>query len=364
MSIPIPHVGRPKLDLSPKFLGQLPKKESERLMRTYFRTVLCCILLAFQVDAVWGVELQGGQQSPAANKQPVLEDGTPIKLRISQTVSSADAQVDDRVEFEVLEELKVGDVVVIPKGGIALGTVTEGQAKRRMGRGGKLEIVMDSVRLADGEKAALRATKTAQGGGHTGAMTAGIVVTGLLFWPAAPFFLFMHGKDITIPKGTLVPTFISGNVPLDFAKFQPLLPAPMQPQGTPTSAQAMPQQPSSAQPPVEAQQIKEVKLSESPSPTTAANTLPPQQLEPSTLVIKSTPDGADITIDGKFVGSTPSTVRLSTGDHDVSVQKAGSNVRSVAGGEITVPAYKVWKRNLTVSSGNTITIDATLEKTE
>jgi hypothetical protein len=49
-----------------------------------------------------------------------------------------------------------------------------------MGRGGKLEIVMDSIRLADGEWAALRATKEVQGGGHDGAMTAGIVVTDFL----------------------------------------------------------------------------------------------------------------------------------------------------------------------------------------
>src|ERR1022692_1339010 len=55
---------------------------------------------------------------------------------------------------------------------------------------GQLEIVLDSVRLVDSEKASLRAVKEAKGGGHTGAMTAGIVVTGLLIWPAAPFFLF------------------------------------------------------------------------------------------------------------------------------------------------------------------------------
>jgi hypothetical protein len=50
-------------------------------------------------------------------------------------------------------------------------------------------------------------------------MTAGIVATGLLFWPAAPFFLFMHGKDTTIPKGAEVPTFVNGNFRLESASF-------------------------------------------------------------------------------------------------------------------------------------------------
>jgi hypothetical protein len=37
---------------------------------------------------------------------------------------------------------------------------------------------------------------------HTGAMAGGVVATAIVFFPAAPSFLFMHGKDITIPKGT------------------------------------------------------------------------------------------------------------------------------------------------------------------
>ncbi|MGH9763784.1 MAG: hypothetical protein ACREDR_30030 [Blastocatellia bacterium] len=143
---------------------------------------------------------------PAQTPKPAigfgLEDGTPIKLRISRNLSSADAQVGETVDFEVLEDTKVGDVIVVPRGGIAWGTVTEAQPKRRLGRAGKLNVNIDSVRLTDGEKAALRAVKEVKGGGHTGAMTGAMVATSIVFFPAAPLFLFMHGKDITIPKGT------------------------------------------------------------------------------------------------------------------------------------------------------------------
>jgi hypothetical protein len=117
----------------------------DRLLR-----VLCSLLLTLQASSVSGTAVP--QNAAPAAAQPVLEDGTPVKLRISQTVTSADAHVDDRVEFEVPEEVRVADVVVIPKGGIAWGTVTEAQANRRMARGGKLEIVMDSVRLSTVEK--------------------------------------------------------------------------------------------------------------------------------------------------------------------------------------------------------------------
>jgi hypothetical protein len=42
-----------------------------------------------------------GQQGHTAGAGFVLEDGTPVKVRISQTVSSADAQVNDRVALLV-----------------------------------------------------------------------------------------------------------------------------------------------------------------------------------------------------------------------------------------------------------------------
>jgi hypothetical protein len=155
-------------------------------------------------------------------KEPLafgLEDATPVRMRINRTVSSSDAQVNDTVDFEVLDEVKVKDVIVIPRGGTAWGTVTEAQSKRRMGRGGKLNINIDNVKLASGEKVALRAIKDVKGGGHQGAITGAIVATSIVFFPAAPLFLLVHGKDITIPKGTEITAYINGDIPLDQAKF-------------------------------------------------------------------------------------------------------------------------------------------------
>jgi hypothetical protein len=231
---------------------------------------------------------------------PVLEEGTPVKLRISRTVSSADAQVGETVDFEVLEAVKVGDLVVIPKGGTAWATVTAAEAKKRMARGGKLDMNIDSVRLVDGEKAALRAVKDMKGGGHTGAMTGGIVATAIVFWPAAPFFLFMHGKDITVPKGTEITAYVNGDFHLDLAKFQG---------GTTQVLSAAVNQPS--------QQTNQV-LS-------------------ATLDISSTPSNADIELDGTFVGDTPSTIGVPPGEHTIKVTKKG---------------YAPWERKIHSSTGN------------
>jgi len=253
-------------------------------------------------------------------KQPLafgLEDGTPIKLRLTRNLSSADATTGERVDFEVLEDIKVKDVIVVPRGGLALATVTEAQHKRRMARGGKLDVNIDDVRLIDGEKAPLRAVKEAKGGGHTGAMTGAIVATAIVFFPAAPLFLFMHGKDITIPKGTEVTAYINGDIPLDPVRFQP----------------------------------KDVKSAADPTaaPPSASPGAPVNGADPavSSVEVKSTPDGADITVDDKYMGSTPETLKLPPGDHKIKLEK---------------PGFKTWERTLAVGAGGTANVNATLDK--
>jgi PEGA domain len=241
----------------------------------------------------------------------VLEEATPVKLRFNRTVSSADAHAGDTVDFEVLQDISVNGTPVISKGGFAFGTVTEAQPKRRMARGGKLEINIDYVKLLSSEKAALRAVKGGKGGGHTGYMTAGIVGAGILFFPAAPFFLFMHGKDITLPKGTEFTAYVNGDMKLDIAKFQPA--------------------------PVPQQDLNASGHDQSASSTFAK------------LQIESTPPGADIEVDGGFVGNTPSDIQVAEGDHTVVVKKSG---------------FKNWERKLKSSAGSSVHLVAELEKAD
>lgn len=62
----------------------------------------------------------------------------------------------------------------------------------------------------------------------------------------------------------------------------------------------------------------------------------------------STPSGAEITVDGKYVGNTPSEIGLNTGTHVV--------VFSLAG-------FIQWKRDLTVAAGSRlVNVTATLQK--
>jgi hypothetical protein len=55
------------------------------------------------------------------------------------------------------------------------------------------------------------------------------------------------------------------------------------------------------------------------------------------LEVTSTPAGADIEVDGKFVGNTPSAIHLQSGEYTVAVKKNG---------------YTSWERKVKVTGGN------------
>jgi hypothetical protein len=149
----------------------------------------------------------------------VLHDATPIRVRLNKTVSSSEMAVNDTVEWVVQEDLKIGNTLIVARGGLAVATVTVAQQKRHLGRGGNLDINIDYVLAVNGDHIALRAERQAKGGGHVGAMVGAMVATSLVFWPAAPFFLLMHGKEARIPRGTELMAYSDGEVTVDPARF-------------------------------------------------------------------------------------------------------------------------------------------------
>jgi hypothetical protein len=208
-----------------------------------------------------------------AERDFVLRDGTPVKLKLMRELSSASEQVGATVDFEVLEPVVLDEKVVIRAGAIALGTVTEAEPKRRMGRTGKLAVRIDTVTLADNQRAPLRAVSTGVDGSRAGTVATSAAVAGMVFFPAAPLFLLMKGKDLTIPNGTFVTAYINGDLKLPPEQFT--IPAER---------------------PVATVQLK------------AEN---------------AETENAEIWIEEKFVGNLPATLKLPEGEYDIVVQKSG-----------------------------------------
>lgn len=66
-----------------------------------------------------------------------------------------------------------------------------------------------------------------------------------------------------------------------------------------------------------------------------------------TVDVSSTPAGADVLVDGQFVGNCPATLKLQPGKHAIIVKMSG---------------FKDWSRQITVESGSQVQLNAILEK--
>ncbi len=129
-----------------------------------------------------------------------LRNGTPIRMRLGKTISSATAHVGDVVELEVVEEVLVDGLSVIRQGATGTGVVKEAEPKKRMGHGGKLAFSIDFVRLKDNEKAAVRSYQESTGSNNS----AGAVLplgTGkeVVFTQGSEFIAYMDG-DMKLKK--------------------------------------------------------------------------------------------------------------------------------------------------------------------
>jgi hypothetical protein len=148
-----------------------------------------------------------GQGRPAGAAKLVIESGTPVRLQLARTISSAHALKGDRLDFVVVKDVEVGGFTVIRAGARAEGPVIRVRRKRPLGIGGNIILKLDSVELTTGERVGLAASKEFKGRAHTIRMAVAMAVTAAFYPPAAPVFLLTRGRDSTVLKGTEVTAY-------------------------------------------------------------------------------------------------------------------------------------------------------------
>lgn len=252
--------------------------------------------------------------------QVVLPEGTKVRVRLEQALSSATAEEGQPVQLSVTEDVKVGETVAVSQGASCVGTITQALPKRRMGRTGKLDFSIERCSAIDGNAVPLRYTvNKKEGGSHagrTGALTAGAAI---IFWPAAPVFLLMKGKDVTVNKGVVVDVFTDQRyIVKETARVEP-----------PAAGAA------SAAPAPGAVAV--------PAPGAPAGPGPAQT---ATVRITSEPEGAEIELNGAFIGSTPATLQLPAGQQNLTLRKGAL----------------LWRRAIQIQPGSNVNINAELSR--
>jgi len=241
-----------------------------------------------------------------AAAQIEIPEGTRVKVRLEEDLSSATAEKGRPVRLSVVGEVKIGGTVVIAPGAKATGTVVVATPKRLMS-GGKLDFSVDGVTAADGETIPIRYRQEEAPGMPD--LKAGIISAGatMVLGPAAPLLRMMRAKDITMEKGIVLEVFTD------------------QSHALPAAAKA------------------EVAKAEESTPEAAAE--PPVDLVD--VSVNSTPDGARIMVNGMDVGDTPASFRLKPGEHEIQIEKEG---------------FAAWKSKITATPGTPQSIEAKLEK--
>jgi hypothetical protein len=153
--------------------------------------------------------------SPASAPRALVEmkvpDGTQMELELQSNISSKEAQEGDIVNFTVVSPVVVNGVTVIERGAPAKARIAVAKKSGRWGKSGKLGWAMQDVMAVDGSRIPLRMDKKLSGDSKGGTVATGVILTSLVFWPAAPLWGFKKGKDVSIPAGKRLEAFIHGD---------------------------------------------------------------------------------------------------------------------------------------------------------
>jgi len=155
---------------------------------------------------------QGVASPPKAVGSAILRQGTPVHLVFATGVSSKTADVGDKMQLTLAEDIRAGDMVLVAKGAPALATVTEADRTGAAGAPGNLVFQVESLD-ANGNIVKLRGSEAKEGQPKPPNAAVLVPVVGL-------FTLFKHGKDAEIKPGTPVTAYVDADTSLSTANWE------------------------------------------------------------------------------------------------------------------------------------------------
>lgn len=281
-----------------------------------------------------------------------LSEGTPVRLRLKADLSSDQANQGDRVDFEVARSVVVRGLVAIPQGSVAWGAVQSAKKK-------DVKFDIEGLRLPNLRQIKLRSIP--EKGSNPGKDQI----------KADTHF----GGSVGAPQGSEFTAYLDEDVEMDVAGERPAaaIPAPAAPPPKPVEVKAPPPAPERAmQAPAPSSTPAVAMPPPAPQPVTAPASRPaaqpaapapapspppppaPQDVaaggDQVTVECYSDPSGADILLDGEFVGNTPSILKIPVGEHRLEIQRSG---------------YKAFSKSLSLAAGAGLqTVRASLQKKE
>lgn len=248
---------------------------------------------------------------PVSAAQVRLREGTLVRLKLLYNVTTENVVKGDRVEFDVAENVVVNDRIVILKGAPAWGHVTDvkGAGKKRA-KDAVVVFRFMSVKTVDNQQLGIRA---------------------LAAKPRKPDSRENEIEESSLIRGMADRT-IGAEKGKDYTAYTDLDSVVNAPDSAPLSQQAG-NSPAGGP--------KTTVVPPKPEPP------PPPPPEEAYVDFNSMPPGADVNIDGRFHGNTPTRTSLPPGKHLIEIRLAG---------------HRTWIRNMVVEPGSKPSVRATLDQ--
>ena len=176
--------------------------------QTVARRLIAVLFATFVLtEGVWSVaQTQAEGQTASPSRPVVLKEGTEIRLKVHDEITSKTAVEGDLVNLILDQDLKVGEITVARAGSVAVATVSHAGKAGMLGRPGDLGLRLEYLR-ADDSSVRLRGTKGKQGNGEEGTAVALTV----LF---APFGLIKHGHNAEFKEATALGGYVDQDTEL------------------------------------------------------------------------------------------------------------------------------------------------------
>ncbi len=249
---------------------------------------------------------------PVSAAQVRLREGTLVRLKLLYNITTENVVKGDRVEFDVAENVVVNDRVLIQKGAPAWGQVTDvkGAGKKRA-KDASVTFRFMAVKTVDNQQVAMRVlpTKPRKPDSHDNEIEENSLIPG------------MSDRTTGAEKGR------------DYASY--------------TDQDALVNAPDAAAAATSAGEQPGTTTLPPPSAVGVAAPPPEPLPEEAYVDFNSNPPGADVNIDGRFHGNTPTRISLPPGKHLIEIRLAG---------------HRTWIRNMVVDPGSKPSVRATLDQ--
>ena len=174
--------------------------------QTVARRLVATLVAIFALtEGVWSAA-QTQETGQAATSSRLLKEGTAIKLKLRDAITSKTAVEGDLVNLILDQDLKVGEMTIARAGSVAVATVSRAGKAGMLGRPGDLGLRLEYLSAND-SFVRLRGTKSKQGKGKQGTAVALTVFLG-------PIGLIRQGRNAEFEEATPLLAYVDQDTQL------------------------------------------------------------------------------------------------------------------------------------------------------